>query len=176
MQFSAKAGFNSASFDDKESSGKLNSATMYLYPMFTSVAPDSSFSIDGANRRSGSLSPVVARCVKTFALSRYACSATLSVPQPIGGTSGKDDRVAYLRLTSLYAGTHFKIELLDESSQAVLFDGIQPVVDSTGRASDIFRRVGASVQLGPSQSELYPRATVDVTGSFCKTSDASCSP
>ena len=46
---------------------------------------------------------------------------------------------------------------------------VQPKIDSTGRAADVFRRVEASVELtDPNDVMLYPRATVDTTGSFCK--------
>jgi hypothetical protein len=46
---------------------------------------------------------------------------------------------------------------------------VEPAIDSTGRAADVYRRVRARVQLvSPAETELYPRATVDITHNFCK--------
>ena len=45
---------------------------------------------------------------------------------------------------------------------------IQPSIDSTGRAGDVFRRVDARVDMTGAISNAYPRATIDVTEKLCK--------
>jgi hypothetical protein len=89
----------------------------------------------------------------------YACSMSLQLPTPVGGG---DASIAYLRLSSFYVGTHFRVSL-----GGVQFRGVQPVVDSTGRANDVFRRVQSRVDLYDT-SFPYPDAAVDSAGDFCK--------
>ncbi|HRQ86583.1 MAG TPA: hypothetical protein PLY16_00565, partial [Candidatus Saccharibacteria bacterium] len=71
-----------------------------------------------------------------------------------------------LRLTSLYNASHFRVSLLKNGS-VVQFNGVQPEIDSTGRASDLFRRVATRVDLIDT-SFPYPSAAVQTTGDFCK--------
>jgi hypothetical protein len=47
-----------------------------------------------------------------------------------------------------------------------MFQGVQPLVDSTGRAGDLFRRVKARIE---PTGGIYPEAAIDVTNNFCKT-------
>lgn len=94
----------------------------------------------------------------------YACQATLKLKAgqvvPAGST------VAFMQLTSLYRDTSVKISLL-QGAAAVTFDGVQPMVDSTGRANDVFRRVRSRLQVGSADFPL-PEAAIDTTGSLCK--------
>ncbi len=46
------------------------------------------------------------------------------------------------------------------------FNGVQPVIDVTGRANNMFRRVLARVEL--SGSFVYPEAAVDMKNDLCK--------
>lgn len=91
----------------------------------------------------------------------YACSVTLV----IGSVSRAASRNAFLNLTSIYNGADIRVSLSDGANR-VLFDGVQPLVDSTGRANDLFRRVEARLELGNNSS--YPSYGVDVAGSLCK--------
>lgn len=138
-----------------------NGHTVYLYPK--RVGALHAFSSDV--RRSGSLSPEVVSCSPTF-LVTYACQAEIDLPDPVGGSA--DNRIAYLRLSSMYNATSFSVApMYDDAS--VKFNALQPSIDSTGRAADVFRRVDARVELSdPNDTMLYPRATVDTTNSFCK--------
>jgi hypothetical protein len=89
---------------------------------------------------------------------------SLILPDPIKG--GANDRKAYMRLTPLYNGAHFRVTMSQNGSERK-FDGIQPLVDSTGRANDIFRRVVSRVNLTDT-SFPYPDAAVDLMGNLCK--------
>ena len=140
--------------------------TIYLYPDTT--VGSATFGLD-ARRTSGGLASQPVRCESTFPLSGYACQATLDLPGMI------TNRTGYLRLTSLYVGTHFQVELLDGADDVVPLDGVQPAVDSTGRANDLFRRVEARIQMG-NAAFPYPRATVDITNNFCKVFSVASTP
>jgi len=75
-----------------------------------------------------------------------------------------------LNLKPFYNATHYKITLLRTTGPTPLtanFSGVQPTIDSTGRANDIFRRIKASVDLTNGDFP-YPSSAIDITGSFCK--------
>ena len=57
--------------------------------------------------------------------------------------------------------------MLDGTSQEVRFADVQPAVDVTGRASDLFRRIRSRIDLGTSSIPNL-EAAVDVTRSLCK--------
>lgn len=137
------------------------SMTGYLYPHTSGLNLTNPFSFESV-RRSGTLAPSQVECV-TPGVSGYSCNVTLDVPKP-GGWAG--DRVAYLRVMPFYGDTSISLKLRDGSGP-LLFDDVQPTIDSTGRANDLFRRVLARVE---QKSDFpLPRATVDITDNFCKT-------
>lgn len=101
-------------------------------------------------------------CSREFTFSdAYACKATLKV-----GTITQAASVnAFLRLNSLYKGASVKITLRN-STGIVNFDGVQPAVDSTGRANNLFRRVEARLHIG--DDFAYPDNAVELINSLCK--------
>ncbi len=104
--------------------------------------------------------PVV--CSKAFANDAYACRATLS----LGRTVAANDSVnALLRLNSVYRGANVRVSL-QMGGTPVNFRGIQPSIDSTGRASSLFRRIEARLQIG--DDFPYPNYAIDVAGGVCK--------
>lgn len=155
----AQGNLNPASFD---SDG--NAHTLYLYPRSSGLA---SYSFATDVRRSGANTVKPVTCSSALILpNTYACRTVVDLPEPAGGSAAQ--RVAYLRLTSIYRGTDIRLQLLN-SGTPVKFLDVQPSIDVTGRASDAFRRVNARVELAdPLEASLYPRATLDITGSFCK--------
>jgi Tfp pilus assembly protein PilX len=150
--------FKLAEFDD-QASGKSNANTLFLYPSRTGIET-MEFTVDA--RRSPINAPHQATCVATFDQDEYACKTLLRLPAPIDGSTNRN---AYLRLSALYNGAHYSIKLKNGTSD-VKFDRVQPEVDSTGRANDLFRRVKARVEL--KGDFTYPEAAVDLTGSLCK--------
>lgn len=164
---------------DATSSGQSNANTVFLYPQLraggiasTPLTPinliDRDVRADGAGKDpipdTSNDSPLPIQCRNNLASGGYACSASLRLPEPIGGTAAT--RTAYLRLTSFYNSTHFRVTLSNDNVP-VQFNAVQPAVDSTGRANDLFRRVQSRVNMYDT-SFPYPEAAVDVTGNFCK--------
>lgn len=158
---------DSFSYDDLDGAGnpagKSNANTLFLYP--ASTGRQLSFRDDDV-RRVAAKTPQQVRC-QTSALvgGAYACSAEITLPEPINGSVASRG-VALLRLSALYNKTSYKIELLN-GSDVVAFNGVAPLIDATGRANDIFRRVEARVGLSDTPFST-PEATVDVDGNICK--------
>jgi len=146
--------------------GNSNANTIFLYPTTSGATTASLTGYDTRRDASGntipdtaSQTPLPTRCTNPVAEGKYSCKITLSLPTPVGGGQAA---TAYLRLTSMYTGAHFRVSLVGAQ-----FKGVQPIVDSTGRANDVFRRVQSRVDLY-NTSFPYPDAAVDVTSNFCK--------
>ncbi len=141
--------------------GNVNSRTEFLYPSPVGLST-SGFNDDRLS--SAGISPTLALCAGSFTLNgSYACSIDMSVPALPAG-----EREAYLMLTSMYNKTHYKVELIGGLGSTLNFDNVQPKVDSTGRASDLFRRVSASVSITNSMPTAYPDAAIYLNRSLCK--------
>jgi hypothetical protein len=176
MQFSGANGFTLESFDATSGSDS-NANTVFLYPSSGSAAPEISFTARDQRKTSPTGDPSAAdrtdtpmpvTCRTALTSGGYSCSATLALPQPIGGTAA--DRTAFMRLTALYNTTHYQVVLhngTDATAGLVNFNGVQPEIDSTGRANDLFRRVVSRVELFDTNFP-FPEAAVDLTGNFCK--------
>ena len=152
-------------FDDPEEKGagnnKSNNNTLFLYPSKTGVS-EFNFTSD-TPRRSASIAPELVGCSTSFATREYACEATIHLPDAM--TGNKSQRNAYLNLGALYNGATFKVELLNGAS-VVQFDHVQPKVDSTGRANNMFRRVESRIEF--KTDFAYPQAAIDLDGNLCK--------
>ena len=170
MQFGTS--FTQADFDIVNGSGESNANTLFLYP---TSGTSSSTSFVGRDIRKTSPadnpdadgpedSPIPTSCRQNVTSGGYSCVMNITMPPPIGGDVA--NRNAYLRLTPFYKTTHFEIRLFNNGTP-VNFEGVQPRIDSTGRANDLFRRVESRVEL-TDPTFPYPEAAVDVTTEFCK--------
>lgn len=164
--------------------------TVYLYPQAKSsvnpLRPTASFASD--TRARGAAGPSLMSAVwcdedRTTNLSGYVCQATVLLPDGIDTTQ---DGV-YIRVSAAYNATDFSIspevKQADDSWKGTQYERVQPAIDSTGRAADVFRRVEARVE-STDALVAYPRATIDITNNLCKTlavtdsyySGGSCTP
>lgn len=102
--------------------------------------------------------PQLARCT-SGTTSEYACTMTLrDLPYNPAVYN------YYLRVSSLYAPTYIKVGL-SLNGNPIQIDGIQPMIDVTGRANDVFRRVQTRVQFD--SSVFLPQFALE-TGDICK--------
>jgi len=171
-------GFTLASFDTV-SGAQTNGATMFLYPtrqagigdrIMTDYDQRKTDPADDPDPKDGLRTPTAVSCVTSLDAGGYACSSVLVLPQAVGAPNNAD-RTAFLRLLPLYNGTHFKVTLwngpVTPAGTPVDFNGVQPLIDSTGRANDLFRRVQSRVDLFDTTFP-YPEGTINITGNFCK--------
>ena len=167
---------------DTVSGSQSNSATAFLYPtrqanigerILTAVDQRKTDPADNPNPKDSIYTPLPISCKESLTAGGYACSTVLVLPDAVGST-GALDRTAFLRLVPLYNSAHFRVtlwqgpvDLNNPTFAPQKFKDVQPEVDSTGRANDLFRRVVSRVDLYDT-SFPYPEATIDVTGNFCK--------
>lgn len=193
MQFSAisTTGFKLSDFDSQNAESQSNANTLFLYPSGTSDIERSNVTATGVpgpekidirirdlhtipkTPKAENTSPFAVTCSGNLITGGFACTAKLQLPTPIGG----GDRKAFLNLSALYNKTNYRIMLLDstklcdqktgEGDGCVKFNAVQPEIDSTGRANDLFRRVQTRVEL-TDVNFPYPNAAIDITGNLCK--------
>lgn len=156
------AGFTLPDFDS--SANGQNSLSLFLYPTGVSGTPRSvtdtlSFTLRDIRKTPvGTPDPVI--CSGNVGAGGYACTVRLTLPTSVPAGS----RTAFLRVGTIYNTADFRVSLYSGTAP-VQFDNVQPLIDSTGRASDIFRRVQTRVEF---TDFPYPDAAVDVTGNLCK--------
>lgn len=144
------------------------SRTVFLRPFqMADGSQSTNVSLDGISRatddgeHTNGLKPVT--CSKDIEENNgYSCKAILALPAPVTGSASQN---AFLRLTTIYRNANVRVQLAYEGT-AVKFIGIQPSVDSTGRASNLFRRVEARLQIG--NDFPYPSYALDIANSLCK--------
>ncbi len=154
--------FSLSDFDDSEDSEGTNASTVFLQPAAQGLS-GSLTEISFPDFRRVSSSPMLVSCNKTVDQGTYSCSMQLKIPKTIGGV---ERSTLFLRLSAIYNSANYKISL-SNSSKPINFKAVQPEIDSTGRANNLFRRVKTRVELTDTNYP-YPDAAVDITGSFCK--------
>lgn len=102
-------------------------------------------------------------CSREYSNSGYSCKVVLDLGRSV---SSADSKNAFLRLNTIYRGASVRVQLASSGGGIAKFDGVQPMVDSTGRASDLFRRVEARLKVG--DDFPYPNYSADVANSLCK--------
>lgn len=135
-----------------------NSRTVFLYPS-KNGSPVISLSSSDASRYTPKNNPVAAKC--DAAANQYACSVVINDLVP--GDSNKYNY--YVRLMPIYNSTDIKLSMyssLDGTGSPLIFDGINPEIDSTGRTNDVFRRVVTRVAFKDDKGGL------DVSQGICK--------
>lgn len=131
---------------------------MNLFDKHKSITPTDASSVPGMDSTYNK--PQLTRCDATK--TTYLCAITLTMP------NHDPSAFSYMALSSLYRATSFKVELLDNAGNVVKFKNVQPEIDSTGRANDVFRRVVSRVESADANMAPYPRAALGTTGSLCK--------
>lgn len=147
------------------------SRTVLLAPTQAGTPPTTPINLGVADPNPGSfattteLAPQTIRCEPspTTNVGNYACTALLELPA--GAAFASTANGYFLRVTPIYGATHFRVALVNAGSE-VPFDQVQPIVDATGRANDVFRRLQARVQVNNLVN--YPEFSVESANTICK--------
>ena len=143
--------------------------TVFLYPT-NGVASNVALAVEDTGRSAEKPNaPNLAHCQTTLPAGTYDCSAIINnLPPATGDTSpnhaGTD---YYLRIMSIYNNADYQIRLFDSSGNPLLFNNVEPQIDSTGRAGDVFRRIQSRVTDLTSSNPLSDGG-FDVTQGVCK--------
>ncbi len=157
------AGYLLEDLDQSNTVDKASSQTMFLYPSTSGVNNVSISTFDSRARTGVSSLINKVTCTNISATVSYSCSVLINLPTPVDSS-----RTAYLSLQALYNRANYRVTLLGGSPQTTVnFAGVQPEIDSTGRANDLFRRVKSRVEL-VNDANIFPTAAVDVSTGFCK--------
>ena len=148
--------------------------TVFLYPSRDASAPDTvslnAADPGGRGRQTKTDAPKVVKCNPSAVDGQYACSITINnlLPgnpvEPVGMTRNTD---YFLRVTPIYNNTNIQIKVRGSGGQVLVFDNVAPEIDSTGRASDVYRRVQTRVQtiMGANPTS---DGGFDITQGLCK--------
>lgn len=143
-----------------------NNKVVFLYPQRTGGA--NLLSLGSVSARSGtdSISPTNSSTPKKInCAQKYNQDYICKDIRLTGLDSANNDY--YLLITPLYANeTQYKVELLG-GGVPVPLDGIQPKIDATGRADDVFRRVETRVRFD-NTSHIMNYPSFDTADSLCK--------
>lgn len=140
------SGGSSSNMDTPYPDDGNGASEMLFYPVNRTSAKSSNSSIMPRVRRNEFSSQATTdytftRCSDTMDVNSntYACETTVDI-----GREVRPSDVLYLRLTPLMNDSNFSVELLNKD-RVVDFNGVQPKVDSTGRANTQLRRVESRI-------------------------------
>lgn len=147
-------GYGVLRFDLVPTSGALNHAsllasnmTAFLVPIETGTPATLGYSTNGA----GNVSP--ASCSHTD------CSVT------INGLSGSE---YYMRINFIYRNVSLQVSATDSAGNPVELRGAQALIDSTGKAQDVLRRVQVRIPITGTSKNLMSDFAVQSADSICK--------
>ena len=124
------------------------------------IAPNSQYYDQHGNK----IAPIVEATCKNNN-GEYACKTIFDQE------SLYTDKTYYLRINAIYRSTHFKITAY-QGKDKLYFDGVQPLVDVTGRSSDSFSRIQArlkpSFDKNADSTNWWPEYVIDTNGKVCK--------
>lgn len=140
-------------------------STLYLRPNDQGVK-EIGFGHDSDDKKRGDDSSIPGVNVQCKESSTRPCKIKLRFASKVDANSKTD----FLRIIKIYGDkAAFKLDFGDPTTASSLtrFNGIQPEIDSTGRANYVFRRLKARVEFTDGLFP-YPRATLNVEGNICK--------
>jgi len=141
---------------------RTDRATVFMYPQSISTNTRVSGTVltnSAQQNPNFAEAPYPVKCETNLNSNSYACSVGVQLPNPING-GARNPNTLFLRLSAYYTGSDFKVEGCEgwcspTNDNVKKFYGVQPEIDSTGRANNIFRRVISRVTFNNGDF-LYP--------------------
>lgn len=124
-----------------------NTMTTFLVPQRTGGSTSAAFAAGGGNNRIG------VTCTDAD------CSFSIT---------GLSTNQYYMRVSSIYKNVALEIVAFDSSGNALGLQGSQAVIDATGKAQDVLRRIQVHVPLRPSSENQMGDYALQSTDSLCK--------
>jgi len=124
--------------------------TSFLVPVPSSATASVGFPGAPASRNGNNL--IATHCTNT------GCSMNIT---------GLSNNRYYLRVLSLYKDVSMQITATDTAGAAAL-QGTQAVIDATGKAQDVLRRIQVRLPLGASSTNLLSDYALQTTDAICK--------
>lgn len=134
-----------------------NSRTVFLYPSTNGSSTISLTSTD-PTKYSRKNNPAAAKCDPDA--NQYTCSVLINDLAPNSSAYNY-----YVRIMPIYNSTDMQLLMypnINGTGDSLIFDGINPEIDSTGRTNDVFRRVVTRVSFKDDKNGL------DVSQGVCK--------
>jgi hypothetical protein len=146
--------------------------TVFLYPSTTGSSTIGLAAVDQGRTPVATEKPTapnLAKCDATVDTGSYACNMRINqLPLASGGVPSPNTTDYFLRITSIYNDTDYQIRLLGDSGTNLrLFNNVEPQIDTTGRANNVFRRVQSRVRNLPPSNPLTDGG-FDITRGLCK--------
>lgn len=146
-------------------SAQVANRELFLVPSKIGVN-EGDFVLDDRSRGEQPTPMYQVKCNSNLNTSVYACNIKLRLGEsiPVGSNNH------YLRLSKRYfSKASYQISMFNAAGEVVKFAGVQPAVDSNGRADNMFRRVEVRLQPSGMNNFPQPQGAVEVAkGDFCK--------
>jgi len=126
-------------------------ATMFFVPFSSNVANVGTVGDKGAAHGAQCSGTTTATC-KASICADAACSGLLGTQY-------------YARITTLYVETNVGLTI---SASGIKFDGAQAIIDATGKAQDVLRRIRVAVDLTDANAYPVPGGAIVSADSICK--------
>lgn len=132
--------------------------TLFLYPNKTANAGESvSYGYETSSSSKGQI--IDSKC-NAGNTQPYHCNLEIT------GLGGFNSKNFYIRLKSIYQESSVSISAENASSKRLKLKGSQAMIDTTGRANDVLRRI--QVRIPITESYDYPEFTLESADDICK--------
>jgi Tfp pilus assembly protein PilX len=119
-------------------------------------------------RTGGSILPINYQAGSANTNNRYGlrcdntnCTLTIN-------TAGANSNYFYMRVSSLYKDVSLQIGATNAAGGAVKLEGAQAVIDATGKAQDVLRRIQVRLPLQSQSENSLPDYAIESTDAVCK--------